>query len=87
MVIKFTHEPKCVLTGLTGKTSKPLSEPEISLGEEEPREISIRSVLAKKAGRPLGGQRHLTLTAMKPWGKESPPVSRRTWYRRQKKES
>ena len=33
-----------------------------------------------KAGRPLDSQKHLTLTATKPWVAEG--MSRRTWYRR-----
>jgi hypothetical protein len=36
----------------------------------------------RKRGRPLDKERHLTLTATKPW--EAQGISERTWYRRQK---
>jgi len=35
-------------------------------------------------GRPLLGQEHKTLAATKPWEKTKPPMSRASWYRRQK---
>ncbi len=36
----------------------------------------------RKAGRPLDSERHMTLTATKPWAAAG--MSRRTWYRRQR---
>jgi len=32
----------------------------------------------------LDSERHKSLTATKPWLKANPPISRSTWFRRQK---
>jgi hypothetical protein len=36
-----------------------------------------------RAGRPLAARAHLTNEKQKPWEKADPPMSRRSWYRRQ----
>lgn len=37
-----------------------------------------------KAGRKLAAEAHLALATIKPWFAVNPPMSRASWYRRQK---
>lgn len=49
--------------------------------ETKPKAAPAMAAPAKRKGRPLDKERHLTLAATKPWQAEG--ISERTWYRRQ----
>lgn len=68
--------PRWTKTKARGSKAAPAPHKEFDVG-------SAPAVPTKPKGRPLDSQRHLSTEANKPWETAVPPMSRRTWYRRQ----